>query len=288
MASYILTGPRKRRRRKSARPIEEYIAAAQRLSELVPGLKKYKRRKTLKRSEKSSIARRENQLKNIPYLFPVTKKQAKRLKKGKMFLPGVRAIQLRNVPEHAKIRIGKHGDINIFYHEGEQARRWIYWSLDRETVRSKRGMRGAGADAFSKMFPIEIITEMAADAFRRTDVSEVRLWAHAGIVGDSFGDLPSFVRWVNEKWSNGRYMGTQDRVGGDIYSNPSDPGRWVNGLAILLEDAEYAAKRKALHKPWYVYLKGLIVAGPFADIQKAYDWVIANGGVQKGYVVKQG
>lgn len=161
-----------------------------------------------------------------------------------MFLPGVRAIQLRGVPETAEIKIGKLGDIFISYNE----RQWIYWSLDRQTVRSKKGMRKSGEIAFAKMFPIEKVSAMAAEAFARSDVKEVRLWAHAGIVGDSFEDLPAFIRWVNEKWNQGRYMGEQERLGGNLYSNPSDPGKWVNGLAILLEHKEYIKKREALTK----------------------------------------
>jgi hypothetical protein len=244
MASRILSGPKKRRKKGPKRSTEDYLASAKKLAPLVPGLKKYRRRKTLKPGQKAAIARRERQLKNIPYLFPVTKKQKRQLGKGKMFLPGVRAIQLRGVQEDAKIKIGKLGDIFISYKE----RRWIYWSLDRETVRSRRGMRKAGESAFAKMFPIEKVAEMAAEAFARSDVKEVRLWAHAGIVGDSFEDLPSFIRWVNEKWNQGRYMGTQERLSGNIYSNPSDPGKWVNGIAILLEDSEYIKKREALTK----------------------------------------
>src|SRR5258708_3555572 len=161
-----------------------------------------------------------------------------------MFLPGVRAIQLRGIKEDAKIRIGKLGDIFITYNE----RQWIYWSLDRETVRSKRAMRKAGESAFAKMFPIEKVSDLAKEAFARSDVKEVRLWAHAGIVGDSFEDLPAFIRWVNEKWNQGRYMGQQERLTGNLYSNPSDPGKWVNGIAILLEDSEYIKKREALTK----------------------------------------
>lgn len=242
MASRILSGPKRRRKKGPKRSTEDYLASAKKLSVLVPGLKKYRRRKTLKPAQKGAIARRERQLKNIPYLFPVTKKQKRKLGKGKMFLPGVQAIQLRGVQEGAEIKIGKKGDIFITYNE----RRWIYWSLDMETVRSRPKMRKAGEAAFAKMFPIEKIAEMAAEAFARSDVKEVRLWAHAGIVGDSFEDLPAFIRWVNEKWNQGRYMGEQERLGGNIYSNPSDPGKWVNGLAILLEDSEYVKKRQAL------------------------------------------
>ena len=247
MASRILTGERKRRRYAKSSD-DEYLAKAKELSGLVPSLKKFKKRKTLKASEKRAIRRRETQLKNIPYLFPVTKKQAKRLKRGKMFLPGVQAIQLRNVSDTSKIRIGKAGDIFITDTQGEQPTRWIYWALDRKTVRSKERMRGAGRRAFDHMFPIEKIADMAAEAFARSDVKAVRLWAHAGVVGDSFEALGPFVMWVNEKWSNGRYMGQQERLGGDIYSNPSDPGKWINGLAIELEDANHAAKRAEINR----------------------------------------
>jgi hypothetical protein len=249
MASRILSGKLKKKR-KPQRSTEEYLASAKRLSGLVPKLKKYKRRKTLTRYEKSAIGRRERQLKNIPWLFPVTNKQAKKKNiRRKFFLPGIQAIQLRGLPPGTQIKIGPNGDIEVL---AAGNRRWLYWSLDRETVRSKHGMRKAGADAFSKMFPIEKISDMAAEAFARADVQQVNLWAHAGIVGDGFQDLPSFIRWVNEKWNAGRYMGEQDRTSGAIYSNPSDPGKWVNGIAILLEDKEYTAARKkaAGHIPY--------------------------------------
>lgn len=239
-------GPGKRRRkRRPKRETAEYLASAKTLAGLVPSLRKYRHRKKLKPSEKSAIARRERQLKNIPFLFPVTKKQAKRLK-GKVFLPGIRAIQLRGITTDAKVKISRTGDIDIYYKQGEQARHWVYWSLDRDIVRSRRGMRKAGEDAFAKMFPIEKVSEMAKAAFARSDVKEVRLWAHAGIVGDTFETLGAFIRWVNEKWSQGRYMGEQERVNAPNYSNPSDPGRWVNGIAILLEPQEYVQARKNL------------------------------------------
>src|ERR1700748_453735 len=125
-------------RRKPARDDASYLASARALSELVPSLKKFKKRKRLKRSEKRTISRREKQLKNIPFLVPVTKKQAKQLGRRKLFLPGIQAIQLRNVAPDQKIRFNKRGDVIVETASGNQ---WIYWTLDRDTVRSRGGMR---------------------------------------------------------------------------------------------------------------------------------------------------
>lgn len=238
-----MASTKKRKKKKEKRTDLSYLQSAKNLSGLVPKLRKYRKRKTLTRYEKSAITRREKQLKNIPFLVPVTKKQARKLK-GKLFLPGIQAIQLRNVPEGSKIKFKPRGDIEIVSATGG---RWIYWSLDRDTVRSRRGMRKAGADAFDKRLPIEKVSDLTALAFKKYNIQQVHLWAHAGIVGDAFQDLGAFVQWVNEKWNAGRYMGLQERVSG-IFSNPSDPGKWVNGIAILIENPEYTRKRKALEQ----------------------------------------
>lgn len=235
----------RKRRKREKRSDDSYLNSARNLSKLVPALSKYRRRKSLTRYEKAAIARREKQLKNIPFLVPVTKKQARKLGRKKLFLPGIRAIQLRNVEETSKIRIRKNGDIEVIT---PQNMHWIYWALDRETVRSRGAMRHAGRLAFAKQFPIEKVSDLTAKAFAKYEVRQVHLWAHAGIVGDAFDDVGAFILWVNEKWSAGRYMGTQHRLGGNIYSNPSDPGEWVNGIAILIENPEYTKRRKALEK----------------------------------------
>lgn len=233
---------KKKTKRKLKRSDSSYLEAAKNLSPLVPRLRKYRKRKTLTRYEKSAITRREKQLKNIPFLVPVTKKQARKLK-GKLFLPGIQAIQLRNVAPGAKITFGKRGDIVV--RQGDA--RWIYWSLDRETVRSRPGMRDAGRAAFEKKLPIEKVSDLTELAFKKFNIQQVHLWAHAGIVGDAFQDLGAFIQWVNEKWNAGRYMGLQERASG-IFSNPSDPGKWVNGIAILIENPEYTKRRKALEQ----------------------------------------
>jgi len=239
----MASGKKRRSKKKEKRSDASYLASAKNLSKLVPRLRKYRKRKTITRYEKSAIARRERQLKNIPFLVPVTKQQARRLKK-KLFLPGIQAIQLRGIEPGATIKFNKRGDIVV----RTNGQRWIYWSLDRDTVRSRRGMRKAGEDAFAKKLPIEKVSDLTVAAFARFKVQQVHLWAHAGIVGDAFQSVGAFIRWVNEKWNAGRYMGTQVRVGGDIYDNPSDPGKWVNGIAILVEDEQYSKRRRALEK----------------------------------------
>ena len=234
-------------RKKVKRPVESYLTTARALAKYVPSLRKYKKRKTLKLGQKSAIARRENQLKGIPLgsLYPVTKKQARKLK-GKLFLPGIRAVQLRQVPEGSKVTF--RGPDIFVTEPGNQ--KWVYWSLDRDTVRTRRGMRKAGADAFAKKFPIELVADLTAKAFASMNVQQVRLWAHAGKVGDTFHDIETFIRWVNEKWSQGRYMSSPEGTAGEMFYNPSDPGKWVNGIAILLENPDFAKRRQALSRDY--------------------------------------
>lgn len=228
-------------RRKRTRSTADYLRSAKSLTAFVPSLKKFNKRKTLTKSEKATIRRREKQLKNIPYLVPLSKAQAKKMTRRKTFLPGVQAVQLRGVGYDADVKF-HGGDIEVREH-GEH---WIYWSLDRDTVRSRKGMRDAGEEAFSETFPIEKLSDMTREAFKRYHVKEVHLWAHAGIVGDGFQSLNQFVMWVNEKWNNGRYVTVRQNTCGDIYSDPSDPGKWINGIAILLEPKEYTQRRDAL------------------------------------------
>lgn len=236
----MATGQKKKKRK--TRTADDYLNSARNLSSLVPSLKKFKKRKTLTKNEKRQIRRREKQLQNIPFLVPVSPAQAKKLGNRKLFKPGVRAIQLRGVEQGQRININKRGDIST----SDGNRHWIYWTLPKAVVRSRRGMRDAGSSAFNKEFPIDKVADLAAKAFKQFEVQEVRLWAHAGIVGEGFQDLPAFIRWVNSKWQNGRYITVRQYANEDIYSDPSDPGKWVNGIAILVENPDYTKKRKAL------------------------------------------
>lgn len=233
-----------KKKKRSTRQTADYLLSVRNLAPLVPSLRKLKNRKTLTKSQKATIRRREKQLKNIPDIKPITAAQAKALGKKKLFLPGIQGIQLRGVKD-GSFKIRKNGDIEVIAGEG----RWIYWALDRQTVRSRRGMKSAADAAFNKKFPIDIVADLTKAAFKQYEVQQVNLWAHAGIVGANFRDINSFVMWVNEKWNAGRYMGTQQRTMSDeIYSSPSDPGKWVNGIAILIENPEYTKRRRALER----------------------------------------
>lgn len=227
-------------KKKAKRQTADYLLTVRRLSKYVPSLKKFKNRQRLTKSEKATIRRRERQLNlgvNLNQLHPVTKLQAKRLGRKKLFLPGIQAIQLRGV-KPGEFKVTKHGDIEVTAGEG----RWLYWSLDRETVRSGIKMEYAGQQAFKKKFPIELVADLTALAFSTLAVQQVQLWAHAGRVGDAKKSAAQFVMWVQEKWQEGRYVGTITVEGGD---ESSDPGKWVNGIAILLENPDYTKRRKA-------------------------------------------
>lgn len=226
-----------KRKRKQKRSDADYISSANKLASLVPEFKKLSRRKKLSAAEKSVITRREKQLKGIPNIFPVDARTAKKLTKDQLFAPGIRGVQLRNVSPNAKIKF-KGKDIEVT----DNGHRWIYWHLSRKTVRSRRGMRDAGRLAFEQQFPIERLSDLAADAFKRYNVLQVNLWAHAGIVGDPHHSINQFTQWVNEKWNAGRYTRTSE------FGGNSDPGRWVNGIAILLEPKEYTERRERLKR----------------------------------------
>lgn len=231
----------KKRRRKAKRSDAEYIKSAINLSLLVPSLRPLAKRKKLKSVEKARITRKERILKGVPNIFPVSRQQAKKLG-NQTFATGVQGIQLRGVPENANIQF-KGKDIVVEYN----GRRYLYWHLSRATVRSRRGMRDAGQSAFNQQFPIDIVAELAEKAFKTENVVQINLWAHAGIVGNPQHTVEEFIQWVNDKWSAGRYISTVTNANtGNTYSTSSDPGKWVNGIAILLEDAEYAKRRKAL------------------------------------------
>jgi hypothetical protein len=226
------------KKRRPTRTTESYLQSAKQLSKYVPRFKKYKARKTLTKGEKRGIRRKEKLLAGVTDLFPVTKKQARRLKRQKLFGPGVQAIRFRGAPKDAKLRINKRGTVTY----SSPTEQWIFWPLDRDTVRTRRGLKKAGASAFEKKFPIEIVKELAAEAFAHLQVHAVHLWTNAGAVGIGFQDFPRFALFVDEKWHAGRYMRTDPET--RELKDASDPGLWVNGIAIKLEPPEYQKRRK--------------------------------------------
>lgn len=199
------------------RQTSDYVSAAKRLAKFAPSLKKYKRRKTLTRWEKAAITRKEKLLRYADHLIPVTKAQAKELK-AELYAPGVQAIQLRNTGAHTRIRKVKK-DLLVT----SNGRTWLYWRLERETVKTKRGMKKAAKEAFNMQFPIEQIAALAKVAFAELEPIAVYLWAPSGRVGQGFESLRQFEQWLYDNWNSGRYTHTE---------------KWVNGIALLIREEE--------------------------------------------------
>lgn len=90
------------------RTTAQRIASARNNSKLVPSLRKYRRRKTLKPQEKSAITRAEKKIKRAgtgSTLLPITSKQARQLKdKSAIVGDGIRAIRQR-AAQGAKVRV---------------------------------------------------------------------------------------------------------------------------------------------------------------------------------------
>lgn len=204
---------------KPKRPVASYLESAKKLARFAPGLKKYRRRKTLTPSEKGAITRKEKLLRyHIDTLIPVNKKVAKNCKQY-LFAPGIRAIELRNTSANA--RIACVGDDILVTSNG---RTWLYWRLSREDVKTKRGMKKAAAAAFDMQFPIERVAELAQIAFDKLKPLAVHLWAPSGRVGRGFESFKQFTMWLNENWHEDRY---------------SQQEKWVNGIAILINDPNW-------------------------------------------------
>lgn len=235
MASKKVKSRKAAKKRKPIRTDTSYIASATALSRFVPKLKKFKNRERLNKKEKRQIAYREKKLRYVKdNLIPVTKLQAKRLGRA-IFSRDVQAVVLKDIEPGSTLKISKHGDIEII----EPNRHWLFWRMNRQSVKSKTLMKLAGFDAYSKTFPLELLRQLGADAFKILNVRAVQLWSKvSGAVGRMLNDYNSFERFINDKWQAGRYLRAADE-GGD-----SDVDRWVEGLVILLETPEQSQRRR--------------------------------------------
>lgn len=208
-----------RKKPKSRRTTDEYLSAARNMAKLVPGLRKYKRRKTLKPQEKAAIRRAEKKLHGGFNLIPVDKRTAKELK-DLLWAPGVQAIQFKNISPDAVVRRIKK-DIYIT----SNGRNWIYWKLPdtsvgtMETSREElEQMSEEYPEAFRETFDIERLEELAARAYEDTRVKSVHLWTKQGRVGEGFRTLKQFMQWLYQE-----------------YSHYKDTERWVIGIAFTLD-----------------------------------------------------
>jgi len=228
---------------KQKRAVQSYLAVSKRLSEFVPSLKKYNRRRTkLTPHEKSHIAKWENLLLfNADKLQPITKEQAKKtpwlvfkpeyeVKKGphkgyRKQAGGVLAAQMRNVGSDFKILKSKDDTLLV----RSNKRKWIYWHLADTTPHY---VRRAGEMAFDDVeegeelpdvqgYDIERIVEMARAAFERPDTKAVYLWAESGRVGIPMLSAKRFADWIFRD-----------------YSTYQQTDKWVKGLALLVADVD--------------------------------------------------
>ena len=232
----------RKKSRRIKRPTSEYLEAAKRLMMFVPGLKKYKRRKTLRPQEKSVIKKYENALRYTDHLIPVTEKQYKHLR-DELYIPhmpdrtvtdkitgekiikrgkpvhGVRAIRLKGMSPNTKLVTVTNTNITI----ASNGRKWLFWKLDKLGDKTwRKSVANAAKQVFmspQEAYPIEKIAKLAELAFKQiTKPKAVYLWTRHGPVGSPFRDLNTFMDWLTETYMRA-YKETDD---------------WMNGIAILV------------------------------------------------------
>jgi len=243
---------------RARRPDADLIASAKEMARYVPSLRPLKKRKRLKKWERSKITRYERALKGSYNLEPLTAKQARALRdvvytgnieikrgprKGQhREVRGIAAIQLANTGEKVKINVTENRDMFIT----TNGRTWVYWQLDqlgekeyeqyldecydedeaRELIQEDNTatVREAGKRAFTgsvrEAFPVEKIVRLAEKAFKKPAVRMIGLWTSKGRVGEGFHNFDEFKQWIRASYST--------------YANVE---KWVNGIAILIADA---------------------------------------------------
>lgn len=206
----------------------EYVKRAKRLSKFVPELREYKSAETIDTKAIRRIKRREKQLVHAYNLRPVSKSFAKR-NPDLLIARGVHAIQLSDTSSTAKIT-GAGKDMFVT----SNGRTWLYWKLDRETVKGKRTLKSAGQKAFDMQFPIERLQRLAEIAFKKFKPLGISLWSVTGRTSQIHRDIEDFIRFVNAHWQAGKYISSPNVETGRSYK--SNPEEWVNGLAILIKD----------------------------------------------------
>lgn len=219
---------------RNKRELESYLESARELATVIPSLKKYKKRKTLRPAEKAAIARKEKIFRetytSIDNLIPLSKSQARELK-DVVFQPEtlirsgprkgqtmrhhfVQAIQLRNTGRDTKI-IKKLGSNIVVVSNG---RTWVYWKLP-NVKPSTLEEYGEAAFETPEEFDIERVLELAKKAFQQPETKGIYLWGDKGRVGSPFPTFKQFARWII-----------------DDYQSYTNTEKWVNGIAILVAD----------------------------------------------------
>ncbi|MDE2019667.1 MAG: hypothetical protein KGJ13_04980 [Patescibacteria group bacterium] len=232
--------------RKPKRTTASYLKDAARLAPIVPKLKKFRRRKTLKPYEKAQIVRYANAIPYSANLFPVKARIAKakpdllwpiyytvkEKHKGKKNVHAGEERRMHGIFAMREDNFGNPGAFHIYansgkYMEGSRefslvsnGRKWIYWSLPKSGLKKRKlpnkQIAEYGRRAFElEDFPIEKLQKLAELQFRKLKTFRVALWTRHGRTRAVFDDLKQFLKWVAEEWEH--YKETDE---------------WVKGLAV--------------------------------------------------------
>lgn len=212
------------------RETASYLSAARRLAPYVPRLAKYKRRKTLKPSEKAAISRYENLIPFTTDLKPVSKRRESELKeffyrpittvltgkrKGqRVEHGGIRAIMMRNTADDVDIQ-----KIDKGLMLESNGRQWVYWKLPEVTKKAIQEMAEAAFES-PEAYQVDRVIELAKAAFANPKTKGVYLWTIKGRSGKPIKTFKSFLNWLHERWEK--------------YENQDE---WIKGLTIMVADA---------------------------------------------------
>jgi hypothetical protein len=188
---------------------QAYAKRARTLAKFVPGLKEYSSAAKITPKAEKEIRRRERQLKHVYNLRPVTAAQARGTFKGKLFAPGVRAVQMSEFESGSKFRAGKKGTTII-----SNGRTWLLIPMP-INWRSKKEAIKAGSNAFR--FPLETVIAQAEIAFHKYKPIGISLWAKQGRISRIHGDIEDFVLWINQHWQAGKYLSAPNQDTGRLY-----------------------------------------------------------------------
>lgn len=161
---------------RARRTTSSYLGAVRANAQLVPSLRKYRRRKKLTRWEKAAITRAENKVRtaggNAGILHPITEKQYRSLKDKSIIVGnGVRAVRLRGIGPRSSVSV-KDGEVVV--KSGKRT-----WRFRRVTP-----------------FPSDVV-EKAESAFKR-GAKAVDLWLVQGRLGRAASNIQLFAEIVAE------------------------------------------------------------------------------------------
>lgn len=237
-------------KKKIARPTSDYLNSIKKYTPFVPRLRKYKRRKNLSPSEKGYVTRVEKAMRFAQDLIPLTEQQAKKIKghlyqpfyirkrknketgaieEHKIYLKGVRAIQLKGVNEHTKIKL-KKVKVPILEHIEDEEHEGQYELEDTGETREEYTIITSNGRDFiyipAENGSLENIVAVATKAFKDLKPIAIYLWAHYGRAGRAFKSIRQFEIWLYEEYS--KYSAETALWGGT--------DAWVEGIAALVRE----------------------------------------------------